>query len=395
MLNIHRNSVFLLVLAVTSLIGLGLVMLSSTAGYAPESGGNAERLLQKQIVWLVIGATLCTVAAAIRYTRWQQTWWLWFGISAVLLALCFVPQIGHRVNGSARWLRLSGISLQPSELGKLAVVIALAWWFSGGARRFWDDPEQPVEASFLRGFIIPGAGVGLLILLIAAEVDMGTTVLLGATTFLLMFIAGVRLRFLLPVTLAGFGLLACVLLRSSEHRGRLLAFLNPEKYKDDWYQQGEGLIALGSGGTTGLGLGMGRQKMSFLPFAHTDFILPVVGEELGLIATLFVVFAFLVILLSGTVIAVRARDRFGLLLGFGVVLLLSMQAAINIGVTTGVMPNKGMPLPFLSYGGSNLVFCLVCVGILISIWRHGVGEREEKANVRLGANVKGRPPRRI
>lgn len=392
MLNVHRNSVFLLVLAVISLIGLGLVMLSSTAGYARESGGNAATLLQKQVVWLIIGATFCIASSVMDYSRWRQTWWLWFALAAVLLALCYVPAIGHSVNGSSRWLKIAGVSLQPSELGKLSLVIALAWWFSA-PREAEETPPVPREHTFIEGFVVPLLGAGVLIALIACEVDMGTTALLGATTFVMMFVAGVRWRFLAPMVVIAVAVLGFALTRSSEHLGRLLAFLWPEKYPADWYQQEQGLIALGSGGFGGLGLGFGRQKMSFLPFAHTDFILPVVGEELGVLATLLVVLAFVIILLTGSIIAIRARDRFGMLLGFGIVLLLALQAAINIGVTTGVMPNKGMPLPFISYGGSNLVFCLVCIGILISIWRRGIGEKEEKANVRLAAKVRRRPAR--
>jgi cell division protein FtsW len=391
--NIHRNSVFFLVLAVVTLVGLGLVMLSSTAGYARESGGNAATLLQKQAMWLVIGAAFCIAAAVIDYDRWRQTWWIWFGLSVVLLALCYVPPIGNRVNGSARWLKVSGISLQPSEIGKLALVITLAWWFTRAPKTEPEPGALPAEQTFVRGFLAPLAACGILMALIAPEVDMGTTALLGATTYIVMFVAGTRWRYLAPIIVLGVVTLAYVVMKMPERAGRVLAFLFPEKYPADWYQQEQGLIALGSGGLHGLGLGYGRQKMSFLPFAHTDFILPVIGEELGLLATLFVVFAFLIIVLSGVIIAVRARDRFGLLLGFGIVTLLGLQAAVNIGVTTGVMPNKGMPLPFISYGGTNLVFCLVCVGILISIWRRGIGDKEEKANVRLAAKVRRRPAR--
>jgi cell division protein FtsW len=148
------------------------------------------------------------------------------------------------------------------------------------------------------------------------------------------------------------------------------------------------LIAFGSGGVEGLGLGQGRQKMSYLPFAHTDFIFPVIGEELGLIATLGVVFCFLVITLAGTTISLQARDRFGMLLGFGITVMLAMQAAVNIGVTTSLLPNKGLPLPFISYGGSNLAFCLLCVGILINIFRQGgTIDRNTKMNARLNSRV--------
>ena len=157
-----------------------------------------------------------------------------------------------------------------------------------------------------------------------------------------------------------------------ERIGRVLAFLHPEKYPDDAYQQLQGLIALGSGGVEGLGLGNGRQKMAFLPVAHTDFIFPIIGEELGLRFTLLVVFCYIVIIMCGAIIAMRARDRFGMLLGFGIVVIIALQAAVNIGVTTTLLPNKGLPLPFISYGGSNLVFCLLGVGMLINIYRQGI-----------------------
>ncbi len=169
---------------------------------------------------------------------------------------------------------------------------------------------------------------------------------------------------------------------------RFLAFLYPDKYPDDAYQQVQGLIAFGSGGVEGLGFGNGRQKMAFLPEAHTDFILPTFGEELGLRITLLIVFTYVVIIMCGAIIALRARDRFGQLLGFGLVMIIALQAAINIGVTTAMLPNKGLPLPFISYGGSNLVFCLLGVGILINIYRQGLSDREAKAAVQLAVRTR-------
>jgi cell division protein FtsW len=171
-------------------------------------------------------------------------------------------------------------------------------------------------------------------------------------------------------------------------QSRLLAFLDPEKYQETaGHQQLMGLIAFGSGGIEGLGLGNGRQKMLYLPYAHTDFIFPVIGEELGLRVTLLIVFCYLLILTCGTLISVNAKDRFGMLLGFGCTAILGLQAAINIGVTTSLMPNKGLPLPFISYGGSNLFFCLVCVGILINIYRQGKAQ-ELVANPQMMVRVK-------
>jgi cell division protein FtsW len=370
-LNIHRTSVYLLVVAVIGLIVLGLVMLSSTSAYAPESGGSATFLLKRQGMWLGVGLVVCAVAASVDYRIWQKTWWIWFGLAVVLLALCFVPPFGHRINGSARWIRLAGFSFQPSEFAKFAAIVALAWWFA----RIEENAGQ-----FLHGFVAPLSGAGVLMALIAPEVDIGTTALIGATTMVLMFLAGTRLIYLVPLVCVGIGGLALVIHEMPERTGRFLAFVYPEKYPADAYQTVQGLIALGSGGVEGLGLGNSRQKLAYLPFAHTDFIFPVIGEELGLRCTLLVVFVYILIIFCGAIIALRARDRFGMLLGFGIMIIIALQAAVNIGVTTSMLPNKGLPLPFISYGGSNLVFCLLGIGILINIYRHGFDDREEQKN---------------
>src|ERR1700724_1712395 len=177
------------------------------------------------------------------------------------------------------------------------------------------------------------------------------------------------------VALAGAGGIVFLATQISERMGRLAAFMDPERFKDDaGLQQMQALIAWGSGGMEGLGLGNGRQKMLYLPYAHTDFIFPIIGEELGLRVSLLVVFLFVVIIVCGMMIALHAKDRFGLLLGCGVVSLLALQAAVNIGVTTSLLPNKGLPLPFISYGGSNLVACMFGIGLLLNIYRQGVLE---------------------
>jgi cell division protein FtsW len=325
-------------------------------------------LLKRQVVWLGIGIVVCAAASAMDYHVLEKTWWIWFIASIFLLALCFVPHICHRINGSRRWINI-GVTFQPSEFAKLAAIVAVAWWFARDenyARQFW------------RGYIAPLIAAGILMALIAPEVDMGTTALIGATTFLLMFVAGTRLYYLFPTVAAGLGALLFVAVKMPQRFGRLMAFMYPDKYPKEAYQTVQGLIALGSGGVEGLGLGNGRQKMMYLPFAHTDFIFPVVGEELGLRVTLIIVFAYIVFILCGAMIAMRARDRFGMLLGFGIVGIIALQAAVNIGVTTALLPNKGLPLPFISYGGSNLVFCLLGVGILINIYRQGLNERDEQ-----------------
>jgi len=377
-LNAHRTSVYLLVVTAICLIVLGLVMLSSTSAYAPESHGSAMFLLKRQVVWLGIGVVVCAVAAMVDYHYLQKTWWIWFVLSVFLLALCFVPHICHRINGSRRWINI-GVTFQPSEFAKLSAIVAVAWWFAR---------DEAYARQFLRGYVAPLVASGILMGLIAPEVDMGTTALIGATTFLLMFIAGTRLFYLLPTVAAGLAGLIFVALKMPQRFGRMMAFMYPDKYPTEAYQTVQGLIALGSGGVEGLGLGNGRQKMMYLPFAHTDFIFPVIGEEMGLRITLAIVFTYIVFILCGAIIAMRARDRFGMLLGFGIVVIIALQAAVNIGVTTALLPNKGLPLPFISYGGSNLVFCLLGVGILINIYRQGLNDKDEQKNIVMRARTR-------
>ena len=284
-----------------------------------------------------------------------------------------------RLNGSRRWVGLGPITLQPSELAKLAVVFFLAAWFA----RY----EQP-NRKLLLGFILPLAIISLPAVLVLGEVDLGTTALIGTTAFVVMFIAGTNPLWLGTVSLAGLGGLLVVATRISERMGRLSAFLHPQHFKEDaGLQQMQALIAWGSGGMEGLGLGNGRQKMLYLPYAHTDFIFPIVGEELGLRFSLLVVFLFIVIIVCGTMIALHAKDRFGLLLGCGVVSLLALQAAVNIGVTTSLLPNKGLPLPFISYGGSNLVTCMFGIGLLLNIYRQGILEPPPRKHATMHARI--------
>jgi cell division protein FtsW len=377
----HRHSVYLLVLGVAGLITVGIIMLYSTGAFAHDAHGDPYFFLKRQGVSLAVGAVVCLVAARINYQFWRRTWWVWYSASVVLLLLCFVPHVGKRINGSSRWLNLhfTSFNLQPSEFAKLAAIMALAWWFSR---------DEKAAGEFRRGLIYPLILSGFLMALIAPEVDMGTTALIGGATIAVMFAAGTRIRYLVPLLLCGFLALGFAVWKMPERMNRFLAFMDPEKHPADAYQQVQGLIALGSGGVEGLGLGNGRQKMAYLPEAHTDFIYPGIGEELGLRFTLLIVFTYIVIIMSGAIIAFRARDRFGLLLGGGIVFVISLQAAVNIGVTTALLPNKGLPLPFISYGGSNLIFCLLSVGILMNIYRQGLSDREVRAAVQLAVRTK-------
>jgi cell division protein FtsW len=379
----RRKSVYFLVVAVLAMLVLGIVMLYSTSAFARDSHGDAFYFIKRQAIWLGVGVVACAIGAAVDYHFWQRTCWIWLAVAAVLLALCFVPHVGMRINGARRWIGHGALRFQPSDFAKLAALAFLAHWFS----KYEKDARQ-----FFKGFVFPIAIVGVLLALIAREIDIGTTALIGGTMIGVMFVAGAGWRFLFPSAAAGVVATIYVAFHMKERLGRMLAFLDLEKYKDTWgLQQWQALIAFGSGGVEGLGLGNGRQKMSYLPFAHTDFILPMVGEELGLRVTLLIVLCYLAITLCGTVIAVQARDRFGMLLGFGITVMIALQAAINIGVTTALLPNKGLPLPFISYGGSNLVFCLLGVGILINIYRQGSTERTSTAATALRVRTKLTP----
>jgi cell division protein FtsW len=376
---VHRKSAYILFLAVLGMLVIGIVMLFSTSAFAKDSHGDMYYFVKRQSVWLGIGLVGCAVASLIDYHFWQRTWWIWFAAAMVALTLCFIPHIGMRINGSRRWIGIHALTFQPSEIAKIAAVFFLAFWFS----RYESESNRIV-----RGFVLPLAVIAALLALIVTEVDLGTTALIGGTAFVMMFVAGTNLPLLGALSLGGIGSIFYIAKNIPQRMTRLAAFWDPEKFKDDaGLQQMQALIAWGSGGMEGLGLGNGRQKFAYLPYAHTDFIFPMIGEELGLRVSLLVVFLFVVIIVCGLMIALHAKDRFGLLLGCGTISLLALQAAVNIGVTTSLLPNKGLPLPFISYGGSNLVACLFGIGLLLSIYRQGVLEPANKKRVTLDARI--------
>jgi cell division protein FtsW len=362
----HRKSAYFLFLAVLIMLVIGIVMLFSTSAFARSSHNDVYYFIKRQSIWLVLGLIGCTVAALVDYHFWQRTWWIWFSLAVVALTLCFVPHIGMRINGSNRWIGVRGFAFQPSELAKLATVFFLAAWFSR---------HEKLSGTFWHGFAVPLIFVGALLALVVCEIDLGTTALIGAVAFVVMFIAGTHPAWLGLLSLGGIGGIAFLAAKMPERMARLTAFRDLKAYQQtDGLQQMQALIAWGSGGMEGLGLGNGRQKMLYLPYAHTDFIFPMIGEELGLRVSLVVVFLFVIIIVCGTMIALHAKDRFGLLLASGIVSVLALQAAVNIGVTTSLLPNKGLALPFISYGGSNLIASLFGVGLLLNIYRQGILE---------------------
>ncbi|MGZ8898751.1 MAG: putative lipid II flippase FtsW [Limisphaerales bacterium] len=353
-----RTATTTLILCVGCLLSVGLVMLYSTSMVL-----DGARYLYLQGLWATAGTILCVAAALFDY-RWLKKFaWIIFALAVVALVAVLIPGLGELRNGSRRWFNLGVAHFQPSEAAKLALIIALA---------YYGEKHQRDIRTFYRGLVIPGALIGAILIPVFLEPDRGTTILLAAVSGLMLLLAGVRWFYFIPPAIAGIAFMAYALISDPIRMRRILSWLNPEESKDGaGYQAWQAQIALGAGGVSGLGIGNGRQKLGFIPEHHTDFIFSIVGEEMGLIATLGIVAGFVIFILCGVYIAWHARDAFGLLLGSGITFLVGLQAFINIGVVTSALPNKGLPLPFISYGGSSLLLMLLAVGVLISIARHG------------------------
>ncbi|MBM3860603.1 MAG: putative lipid II flippase FtsW [Verrucomicrobia bacterium] len=362
-----QKTAVILLLATLLLVTIGVVMLFSTSSlYARERYGDPNYLLKRQLVWLAIGAAGCVAAASTPYPQLRKWCVPLLVLTAVLLVLVLVPGVGRRIGGARRWLSWGGFQLQPSEFAKLALIIWLAHYLSKEKRRI---------EKFGRGFLLPMTVTGAFLGLILLEPDFGTTALLGMVAFAMLFIAGVRLAYLLPTALAGVSAFGVLIWQDPIRAERMLAYLDLEKYKaGKGYQVWQAMLAFGSGGVNGLGLGNSRQKMFWLPEAHTDCIAAIVGEELGLIGMVALLALFLTLLVCGVIIAMKTPDLNGQYLALGITMLIALQMLINIGVVTAWLPTKGLPLPFISYGGSSLMMNLVAVGMLLSIVRHGADQ---------------------
>lgn len=351
----HGVAVFVVAVSL-ALTTLGLVMLFS-AGVTR----GAHALLSKQAIWLGLSVLMGTAAAAVSL-EWLRgkAWLIYFGC-LLALALVLVPGLGVKVNGAQRWLGLGPLRVQPSEFAKVGLVLVMAAYLANNQREI---------RSHLKGFLIPCCIIGSMLVLIMLEPDFGTTFLCGAVGATMMFQAGVNLRWLLPIAtlaVAGFSVLVYF---DPERLSRVTSFIDVEaNAKDSAYQLWQGLLAFGVGGMEGVGLGKGKQQLFYLPEAHTDFIFSVIGEELGLFFTLGVVACFLGLF---GVVAWRLREApalFGFLVAMGALLFVTLQAVINVGVVTGSMPTKGMSLPFISYGGSNLMVTFVMIGLVLNVLR--------------------------
>jgi len=376
-----KIAVTTLAFCVAALLALGMVMLySSSIGMVMRGPGAPQvgaHYLIMQMVWCALGLGVCMTMASLDYRLLKKLTWPIFGFAVMLLVLVLTPlphDITKPINGARRWFNFHGVRFQPSEFAKLALIIALAWYCEHFQRQM---------DTFKKGIVLPCIIISCVLLPLFVEPDRGTSILLVLVCGGMLVLAGVRWRYILPpITVAGIGL-AWSLWHDPVRRERILAFLHPEKYREGaGHQAWQAMLAFGSGGWFGEGLGDGRQKLGFIPEHHTDFILPVIGEELGAVATLLVLLGFAVIFFCGIYISSRARDTFGQLLATGISLLIALQACINIGVVTSSLPNKGIALPFISYGGSNLLAMLTSVGLLLSIGRLSAGEERIRGPIK-------------
>ncbi len=357
----QRRTIIVLISAVLILVTVGMVMMFSASMVRGESHyEQAEHFLVRQLIWLLF----ISLPIAIVCARIDLAWVRKIALPAaafciVFLVLVRIPGIGREINGSWRWIRFGPFAIQPSEFAKLGVILSSAWWISR-RRRYMH--------TFKRGFLVPVLGIGLFAVLLMAAPDFGTTMLVGAVVFILLYIGGARFFWLLGVIALGVGSLAFMLVLIPNRRERIMAFLDPEAHSQGaGWQLINAKCAFAAGGEWGVGLGSSIQKQFYLPEAHTDFIFPIIGEELGLIATACVLLLFVVIFICGLRIAERANDDFGRFTALGITLMLTLQAMINLAVVTGSMPTKGIALPFISYGGSSLLVCFAMIGILVNV----------------------------
>jgi cell division protein FtsW len=351
--------------ATVGLALFGVVMVySASAVMAQRENGSQFYYVIKQGIWTGFGFVAMLVAMQFDYTRLKDRR-LVYGLLIVTVVTLVAVFAFPPVNGARRWIKLSGFSIQPSELSKLSLAIFLAYFL---------EKRAGEERSFWLTFFPCVAVTGVLALLIVAEPDLGTALMLAVLFGVLIYTAGARLLHLgfvaLPALIGLVGLLIFVPFRMR----RMIMFLDPwADPQGSGFQVVQSLIAIGSGGPNGLGFAQGKQKMLFLPFAHSDFIFAVVGEELGLVGTLTVLLVFALFLWRGIRTSLLAPDRFGMLLSMGLVTGIVVQALFNMSVVLSMVPTKGIPLPFISYGGSSLVPTLAAVGILLNISQHATG----------------------
>jgi cell division protein FtsW len=347
--------------SVVALVGFGIVMVySASAVFASKEFGTSTYFLSRQAAFAVLGIAAMAVSSQIDYRLYKKVTYPILFLAAMGLLIC-ATSLGTKVGGASRWIRIGPIGIQPSEISKLAVILYLSYSLAKKAEKI-----KTFAVGFLPHVVVTAVFMGLLLL----QPDFGTAVVIALCTFTLLFVAGTRMGYLVGAVLLAAPIAYQIVAGSAYRMRRITAFLDPWQYRSNvGYQISESLMSFGSGGLWGVGLGDGKQKLFFLPEAHNDFISAIIGEELGFVGIVGMLFVYSLIVWRGFKIAWLAADAYGTYLAFGISSLLGMQVLVNLGVAMGALPTKGLTLPFVSYGGSSLVLMLWAMGILINISR--------------------------
>ena len=342
-------------------VGIGMIY-SASAVMAQKRFGDSAYFLKRQLVWLAVGMVLLMIFARtdLKTLRGWGVPLLLIGVVALVAVL--LPMFGVSVKGARRWLKLGSLTVQPAELIKVGVLLYLAHYLAKKGERIED---------FRLGFVPPLVVIGVVMALVLVEPDLGTATVIGLVSFGLLFVGGARLGHLSMIGLTALPALYLLIAGVGYRRQRMLSFLDPwSDPEGSGFQVIQSFLALGGGGPFGVGLGEGRQKLFFLPEPHTDFVLSMLGEELGFLGTSIVIALLAAFMAKGFLIALAAEDPFGRYLALGVSFLVAFHTLINVGAISGLLPTKGLPLPFLSYGGSSLIVNMIGTGMLMSVSRN-------------------------
>jgi len=358
------HSILLLAVCLTC---LGVVMVfSSSSIMAVREYSDSLHFLKRQGGYAVVGFAMMALLMRIDLDLLRKAAWPVLGFCALLLVAVLIPGVGKKVGGAARWIKIGGFAFQPAEFVKLGLVLFMAHSLSR---------KQDKLKSFRLGFLPYMLILAVLLALLLAQPDLGSALTLGVVAVSMLLVAGTRLKYLAGIGLIAMPFLYFMVMNVDYRRRRILAFLNPwEDPSDTGFQIIQSWIAFGSGGPFGQGLGESKQKLFYLPEAHTDFIFSVIGEELGFIGVFVIAAMFMLLIIRGFRTSLNAPDEFSCFLAFGITLLIGMQAFVNMAVVMGMVPTKGLALPFLSYGGTSLVTTLAAIGILLNVSRQLPGE---------------------
>jgi len=349
-----------LLFPVLFLVGIGIVMVySASSALALKKFGSGYYFLKKQAIFALLGIVVLVTCRHFPYRFYRSLTYPFLVFSVILLAAIKLSGFGYSAGGSARWLRFGAFSFQPSEFVRFALVIYLAYSM---------DKKKDKLQDFYVGFMPHILVLGILSALILIQPDFGSVLILGAVTWIMLFVGGVRLLHLFSALMVILPILGYFMISAEYRIKRLMTFLNPWKYPSDaGYQVVHSLMAFGTGGIWGTGIGNGYQKLFYLPEPHTDFIFSVIGEELGLMGVLIILGLYVLIFWRGIWIARNTEDSFGAFMAVGLTAAIGLQVCVNMGVALGLLPTKGLTLPFLSYGGSSLLMNMAAIGILMNI----------------------------